>query len=209
MEFFALLLVIGFVVLRMDRRLRDQAKAIDDLRQTVARLSARAGTAPAVEHASDLAPEPAAALPTVSDEITVAPLADEAPAEPPPPPEPPAPPARPLWRDLEESLASRWLIWLGGATMALAAAFFIKLSVEHGWLGPGVRVALGLLSGAGLIVGGEWLRRQPTQRAFAALHPDYVPMALTGAGLFAAFASVYGGYTLFGLSPSPCWRRCP
>ncbi len=200
MELFALLLVIGFVVLRMDRRLRDQDKAIDDLRQTVARLSAQAGATPAVAAlAPDIVPEPAAALPTVSDETAVAPLADEAPAEPPPPPSTSAPPARPLWRDLEESLASRWLIWLGGATMALAAAFFIKLSVEHGWLGPGVRVALGLVSGAGLIVGGEWLRRQPTQRAFAALHPDYVPMALTGAGLFAAFASVYGGYALFGL----------
>lgn len=198
MELFALLLVIGFVVLRMDRRLRDQDKAIDDLRQTVARLSAQAGATPAAaDLAPDIVPDPVGALPPLAEDV--APLADEAPAEPPPPPETPAPPARPLWRDLEESLASRWLIWLGGATMALAAAFFIKLSVEHGWLGPGVRVALGLVSGAGLIVGGEWLRRQPTQRAFAALHPDYVPMALTGAGLFAAFASVYGGYALFGL----------
>lgn len=201
MELFALLLVIGFVVLRTDRRLRDQDKAIDDLRQTVARLSAQAGATSAVaDLAPDIVPDPAAALPPLAEDLaTAAPLADEAPAEPPPPSETPAPPARPLWRDLEESLASRWLIWLGGATMALAAAFFIKLSVEHGWLGPGVRVALGLVSGAGLIVGGEWLRRQPTQRAFAALHPDYVPMALTGAGLFAAFASVYGGYALFGL----------
>ena len=134
-----------------------------------------------------------------AEPVLAAETAVETPPGPPPEPAVPPPPPRPGWRELEESLASRWLIWLGGGTMALAAAFFIKLSVEHGWLGPGVRVALGLLAGAGLMVGGEWLRRQPMQRAVAALRPDHVPPALTAAGLFTAFASVYGGFALFDL----------
>ncbi|MFD1627287.1 DUF2339 domain-containing protein [Azospirillum griseum] len=211
MEFIALIVVIAAVFHRVDRRLRDQAKTIADLQQAVARLSAQTLTAPPPlqEHAAQAAPPDGVAADTVPADAVpppflhapadlVLPDAPESAAAPAGPPEPP-PPSRSFWRDLEESFASRWLMWLGGGTMALAAVFFIKLSIEHGWLGAGVRVTLGLLSGLGLIVGGEWLRRQPLQRAIAAIHPHHAPVALTGAGLFAAFASVYGGYALFGL----------
>jgi len=199
MEFLLLVVVAGLVFHRIDRRLKAQAREIAALKRildsltagqpplpdSVAAVQAEAAAAPPVEEL----PEPAAVL--ASEETP----ADAAPAEPPPD----VAPVRSRWRDLEESLASRWLIWLGGATMALAAAFFIKLSAELGWLGPEVRVALGLLAGVGLMVGGEWLRRRPDQQLIAAIKPDYVPPALTAAGLFTAFASVYGGYALFDL----------
>lgn len=217
MEFLLAALVIGIVYHRLDKRLKAQAREIGDLRQALARLSP--GLAGASEPAS--APTPAAEdmpleepAPAGIAEPVPSPVpafAEDAPPVGPPAPEPPPgpplgpplgpAPGRPGWRELEDSLASRWLIWLGGATMALAAAFFIKLSVEQGWLGPGVRVALGMLAGAALMAGGEWVRRRPEQRALAAIRPDYVPPALTGAGLFAAFASVYGGFALFGLFP--------
>ncbi len=213
MEVIALIVVIAAVFHRVDRRLRDQAKTIADLQQAVARLSAQALAAPSPsqEHAAQAAPseagvvEPGAVPPAAEVPFLPAPAdgvlpdAAQCAAAPVGLPEPPPEPPRSAWRDLEESFASRWLIWLGGGTMALAAAFFIKLSIEHGWLGAGVRVTLGLLSGLGLIVGGEWLRRQPLQRAIAAIHPHHAPVALTGAGLFTAFASVYGGYALFEL----------
>ncbi|WP_431861508.1 DUF2339 domain-containing protein [Azospirillum sp.] len=193
METLLLVLVIGVVYHRLDKRLKRQAREITELRQALARLSA--GEQPVSDTVSASVGTPVAE-PEPEPALTVA---EEAPPE--PAPEPLAGAGRSRWRDLEDSLASRWLIWLGGATMALAAAFFIKLSVEQGWLGPGVRVALGLLAGAGLVIGGEWLRRRPDQRAIAAVRPDYVPPALTAAGLFAAFASVYGGFALFDLIP--------
>ncbi|MFC5304366.1 DUF2339 domain-containing protein [Azospirillum picis] len=210
-----LLLLFGVVAHRLDRRLKAQAREIDGLRQALARLAPGAagetraavgGEAPP-ELAEPMAEAPAVAepVPALAREEAVPPAVpvSDAPVSDSPVSDLPvrdaAPPRRPGWRELEESLASRWLIWLGGGTMALAAAFFIKLSVDHGWLGPAVRVALGLLAGAGLMVGGEWLRRRPEQRAVAALRPDYVPPALTAAGLFTAFASVYGGFALFGL----------
>ncbi|WP_085555209.1 DUF2339 domain-containing protein [Azospirillum agricola] len=196
MEFVLLVLVVGVVFHRIDRRLKAQAREIDELRRAVARLGGgplpdSPPADPIVIASEDVPPEPA---PVFADEAPPD-RPDEADATYAPEPAP----GRSRWRELEESLASRWLIWLGGATMALAAAFFIKLSVEHGWLGPSVRVALGLLAGAGLMVGGEWLRRRPEQRRVAAAGPDYVPPALTAAGLFAAFASVYGGFALFDL----------
>ncbi|WP_109109657.1 DUF2339 domain-containing protein [Azospirillum sp. TSO35-2] len=214
MEFFVLLLIFGVIAQRLDRRLKVQQQEIAALRVRldkalagpIAATAAGPAAAPAdvaLEAPAEPFAEPPPAEPGFAAEP---PPAEPPPAEPPPAespplaPEPVAVPAGPSrWRELEDSLASRWLIWLGGATMALAAAFFIKLSVDHGWLGPGVRVTLGLLFGVGLMVGGEWLRRRPDQRLIATLRPDYVPPALTAAGLFTAFASVYGGFALFDL----------
>ncbi|QCG97955.1 DUF2339 domain-containing protein [Azospirillum sp. TSA2s] len=204
MEFVVLLLIFGFITHRLDRRLKAQAAEIALLRGRLDKALAGAltgalpPTAAEAAAADEAVPEVEALPEEEVGEPVFASEAEEAVASPPPEPAAPAP-ARAGWRELEESLASRWLIWLGGGTMALAAAFFIKLSVDHGWLGPSVRVALGLLAGFGLMVGGEWLRRRPMQRAVAALQPDYVPPALTAAGLFTAFISVYGGFALFGL----------
>ena len=102
---------------------------------------------------------------------------------------------------LEQRLASRWLVWLGAVTVALGSAFLIKHSFEAGWLSPGIRVTAGLGFAAFLITLGEWLRRQPLSQAIASMRPDYVPPALTGGGLFAAFASIYGAEALYGLMP--------
>jgi len=99
----------------------------------------------------------------------------------------------------EESLTSRWFVWLGAVALALGSVFLVKYSIERGWLGPAVRVLLGGALGLILTFGGEALRRRPLQRAVAALRPDYVPPALTSAGLFSLFASVYAAYELYAL----------
>ena len=99
---------------------------------------------------------------------------------------------------VEESLASRWLVWVGALALALGGAFLVKVSIERGWLGPGLRVTSGFLFGLACVGGGEWLRRRPLQKAVASLRPDYVPPALAGAGLFIAFASLYAAYALYG-----------
>jgi uncharacterized membrane protein len=57
--------------------------------------------------------------------------------------------------------------------------------------------------GLALMVGGEWLRRQPLQRAIAAVRADFVPPALTAAGLFAAFANIYAAHELYDLLGAP------
>ena len=104
---------------------------------------------------------------------------------------------------IEQWLTSRGLIWLGGITLALAGLFLAKYTYDHGWLalGPGARCAAGFLFGLALAAGGEWLRRRPLQRAVAAIGPNYLPPALTAAGLASAFASVYAAYGLYALLP--------
>ncbi|MDP4360588.1 DUF2339 domain-containing protein, partial [Escherichia coli] len=43
----------------------------------------------------------------------------------------------------EEKLGTRWVVWIGGLTLALGGLFLVKYSIEAGLLGPGVRVLLG------------------------------------------------------------------
>jgi len=65
---------------------------------------------------------------------------------------PPAP-ARPAinW---EQFMGAKLFAWLGGLALFLGVAFFVKYSFEHDLIPPEVRVALGFLFGAALVVGG-------------------------------------------------------
>jgi uncharacterized membrane protein len=103
---------------------------------------------------------------------------------------------------LERSLASKWLVWLGAIAISLAGIFLTAYAIEQGWLGPAVRVALGVLLGLALAIGGEWLRRRPFQKAIATIQPDYVPPALSAAGIFTTYASIYVGYAFYDLYPA-------
>jgi uncharacterized membrane protein len=109
-------------------------------------------------------------------------------------------------QNLEEVLTSRWLVWLGGIVIALGSIFLVKFAIDQNYLGPAVRDSLTFVLGGVLVVGGEWLRRRPLQRAIAAIRPNYVPLALTASGLIAAFASIYAAHILHGLlGPIPAF----
>ena len=71
--------------------------------------------------------------------------------------------------NLEENLAGTWFIWIGAVAIGLAGLFLVKYMSDAGLLGPGIRIVLGLVCGFCLAVAGEWLRRKPSQKRFAAL----------------------------------------
>ena len=74
---------------------------------------------------------------------------------------PPAPPSAPARQpSLEERFGTRWVVWVGGLALALGGFFLVKYTIEAGLIGPGVRIFFGALLAAGLVVGGEWLRRK-------------------------------------------------
>ena len=142
--------------------------------------------APAGAAAADNAPAPTE-KPSAT-RITPPPLPPEAAG---PSPVPQATP------DLEERLGTRWVVWVGGLTLALGGFFMVRYSIEQGLLGPGVRTMLGGLFALALLTAGEWTRRWEGISAIAPLPTANIPAILTAAGTAVAFATVYAAYALY------------
>jgi uncharacterized membrane protein len=107
---------------------------------------------------------------------------------------PPLPEASP---GFEERVGTRWVVWLGGLTLALGGFFMVRYSIDAGLLGPGVRTLLGGAFAFALLVGGEWMRRNENISAIQALPIANIPAILTAAGTAVAFATVYAAYALY------------
>ena len=91
-----------------------------------------------------------------------------------------------------DRLQENWMVWLGGACVALAGIFLARYGIEQGLLGPKVRVAAGLITALALYVGAEWLRIKTggSSPVFA---------ALAGGGAITAFAAVLSAVHLYHL----------
>lgn len=178
---------------RVEERIDRVQRELLDLSGTIEELRAGSRAAAAAPAAEVTPPKPDIVTPPVQTK------APERLAEPPAPVTTSAPTASAGARSLEESLTSRWFVWLGAVAVALAGTFLVKYAIDEGWLGPATRVTLGFVLGMALAAGGEWLRRRPLELAIAAIRPNYVPPSLTASGLFIAFASIYAAYSLYGL----------
>jgi uncharacterized membrane protein len=73
----------------------------------------------------------------------------EPPIEPPPPPEPPAPAFSFDW---ERLVGVRLFSAIAGIALVFAAIFFLKYSLDQGWLQPPVRVVIGVVVSIALLV---------------------------------------------------------
>jgi uncharacterized membrane protein len=129
---------------------------------------------------------------------------DVPPPEPPPiVDEPPGPPHRGNLAELEQRFGTQWVVWVGGLALALGGIFLIRYSIEQGYFGPGLRVAMGALLAFLLVGTGEWLRRIELRSGQATNAVAHIPGILTAAGTTVAYATVYGAYALYGfLSPA-------
>jgi uncharacterized membrane protein len=138
-----------------------------------------------------------AAEPPPLPEAEPAPPVAEAPA--PPPLVPVSQARRPgAGPGLEERLGTRWVVWIGGLTLALGGFFMVRYSIEAGLLGPAVRVFLGGLFALALLCAGEWTRRKESLSSIPALPIANIPAILTAAGTAVAFATIYAAYALYG-----------
>ncbi|QOZ30047.1 DUF2339 domain-containing protein [Bradyrhizobium sp. CCBAU 51753] len=141
-------------------------------------------TAPSASQPPPL-PEPPPILPEAEEQ----PAASAPSAAPPPLPQP-AP-------GFEETLGTRWVVWIGGLTLALGGFFMVRYSIEAGLLGPGVRTMLGSLFALALLAAGEWTRRKENISNIAPVPIANIPAILTAAGTAVAFATVYAAYALY------------
>ncbi|MGJ4971528.1 DUF2339 domain-containing protein [Bradyrhizobium sp. HKCCYLRH1073] len=198
-------LLVAFAALAFARRTSDR---LAEVQARLAKLEATRPIAAAPVVAPPLSPlqEPAEAppMPPPLPEPTEAALqpaamASDAAAEQPPlasPPPVPQPAA-----GFEERIGTRWVVWIGGLTLALGGFFMVRYSIEAGLVGPEVRVALGALFAAALLAAGEWTRRKESISQIAALPIANIPAMLTAAGTAVAFATIYAAYALYDFLP--------
>ncbi len=111
----------------------------------------------------------------------------------------PAEETAPPRRDMEQALASRWFVWIGGAAIAIGGLLFVKYAYDNQLISPSLQIVLGLLLGTALVAAGEFVRRKSTAAG-------YVPAALSAAGLVTAFGSIFAAYALYELiAPTPAF----
>jgi uncharacterized membrane protein len=163
---------------------------------------------PAVASEAAPEPEPAAARAHEATDDAVAPSAVGAQADAPEPPHERAGQKtsdRGL-ADLERLFGGTWAVWIGGLALALSGIFLVRLSIEQGLLGPGVRVGLGALLAIALVAAGEWTRRNERRAGVGGIAAADIPSILTAAGTVVAYATVYAAYGLYQfLDPGPAF----
>jgi uncharacterized membrane protein len=93
---------------------------------------------------------------------------------------------------LEEKLGARLFVWVGAVALALAGTLFVKYSIDQGWISPPVRIALGVVFGAALLVAGECFRKG--YRLLA--------QACSAAGIADLFACFLAASNLYHLIPN-------
>lgn len=146
---------------------------------------------------ADLPRTPAPVVPTFGVAPAAAAASSQGSA---PPPQPPraapaasgggaAAAAKPPF-DWEALVGVRLFSWIAGVALVLAALFFLRYSVEQGWLGPAVRMAMGIATGIALLVVCELK---------AARRYAVTANAMDAAGIAILFASFYAGHALWHL----------
>ncbi|HVG23452.1 MAG TPA: DUF2339 domain-containing protein, partial [Thermoanaerobaculia bacterium] len=208
-------LVVAVVALVIAKRARNEVQELRKLLEpqpNVARASVRAEGLPDVppvraEQRPDVAPvrpeqrpegrstsAPPPQPPPPPQPEPVIPIY-QPPAPPPAPPRPTAPAAPPFWTriDWESVLGVKLFSWIAGIALVIAAIYFLKYSVEHGWVSPPVRAAIGLITGSALLVVCEMRIARGYKFTANAMH---------GAGIAILYATLFAVHALWHLLPS-------
>ena len=207
MEFIALVLALVAVI--WARKANNRSLELN-ARLTQLESSLAGGARPAMPTTAPIAPPIAPETPTPE-------TAERAPSTPPPLPTGGTPYTRPVddvvsatpatpketGPGFEERIGTRWVVWVGGLTLALGGIFLVKYSIEAGLLGPKIRVMLGGLFALALLAVGEVARRKESLSSIAPLPIANIPAILTAAGTAVAFATVYAAYALYGFLAPP------
>jgi uncharacterized membrane protein len=95
---------------------------------------------------------------------------------------------------LERRIGSQWLNRVGVVAVLVGVSYFLKLAFDSGWIGPGLRVLIGIMIGVGLCWWSERFRR-PSSLAFS--------YSLKAVGIGVLYLSLWASFQLYQLLPSP------
>jgi uncharacterized membrane protein len=95
--------------------------------------------------------------------------------------------------DLEKKIGQYWLNRIGIVAMLIGVSYFLKYAFDNNWVGPGGRIAIGLLVGIGLVL---WSERFRT-RGYAAFS-----YSLKAVGIGTVYLSLWAAFQIYHLIPA-------
>lgn len=204
--------ISAFVIARKARRQAEETdKQVGFLREQNARLKERVerlegGHKPQRAVETPAAEVVAKSTPTVAPRefVSAKPVEHAAPPaveKPAPPPIPPPrrefiPPAEHKPRpaiNLEQFMGAKLFAWVGGLALFLGVIFFVKLSIERGWISPELRTAIGFVIGAGLVGGGIVMQRRERYATLA--------HTLCATGIVVLYGVTFAAHALWRIPP--------
>jgi uncharacterized membrane protein len=183
--------VLSVVALVQSSRLRREVK---ELRAMLSASEPAAPRAPSTEPRPEPAVPPVASAPPSPERIQPPPMPASRPGPESsiPPPAPRPKPSAEQGAGLEFAIGGKIASFVGIAAVVVAVVFFVGYAIQHGWIGPGTRIVLGLLAGTVLIGLGhaaEWSHR----------NLKVLARALTGGGAALFYFSVFAAYRMYHL----------
>jgi uncharacterized membrane protein len=94
---------------------------------------------------------------------------------------------------LEQFMGAKLFAWVGGLALFLGIIFFVKLSIERGWISPELRTAIGFVIGAGLVGAGVVIQRRKLYATLA--------HTLCATGIVVLYGVSYAAHGLYHIPP--------
>ncbi len=91
---------------------------------------------------------------------------------------------------LEAVIGGNWLNKIGIVAIVLGMAYFLKYAIENRWIGEMGRITLGILTGLGLVLGGEALQRKQ-YRAYG--------ITIASGGIAILYFSIFAAFNFYSL----------
>ncbi|MFN0080033.1 MAG: DUF2339 domain-containing protein [Prosthecobacter sp.] len=101
--------------------------------------------------------------------------------------------APPVRINLEQFMGAKLFAWVGGLALFLGIIFFVKLSIERGWISPELRTAIGFVLGIGLVGAGVVIQRR---KAYATL-----AHTLCATGIVVLYGVSFAAHSLYHIPP--------
>jgi uncharacterized membrane protein len=101
--------------------------------------------------------------------------------------------AAPENTDLEKKIGQYWLNRIGIVAILVGVSYFLKYAFDNNWVGPGGRIAIGLLVGIGLVLWSERFRK----RNYAVFS-----YSLKAVGIGTIYLSLWGAFQIYHLIPA-------
>ncbi|MEZ5385292.1 MAG: DUF2339 domain-containing protein [Prosthecobacter sp.] len=95
--------------------------------------------------------------------------------------------------NLEQFMGAKLFAWVGGLALFLGIIFFVKLSIERGWISPELRTAIGFVIGAGLVGGGVVMNRRERYATLAS--------TLCATGIVVLYGVTFAAHSLWRIPP--------